>query len=127
MATRAVYSFSGFPELAGDQPSCHLTLHHDGYPTAPAWRFAASLRRSEAAEAFLAVFRLTQPEAIALVSVAEAADAAYRYRLRLLAGVHPTIEVQCWRRYPASSSWHPRCGPMPLATFIQRFLPGDPL
>ncbi len=127
MATRAVYSFSGFPEQAGDQPSCHLTLHHDGYPTGAAWRFAASLQSSKAAEGFLAAFRHTQPEAIALVSVAEAADAAYRYRLRLLPGSAASIEVQCWRRHPATSSWHPRCGPMPLEAFIKRFLPGDPL
>jgi hypothetical protein len=127
LATRAVYSFSGFPEQAGDQPSCHLYLHHDGYPTGAAWRFAASLQSSKAAEAFLAAFRYTQPGAITLASVAEAADADYRYRLRLQPSSKAVIEVKCWRRHPASSSWHPRCGPMSMEAFIQRFLPGDPL
>jgi len=44
LATRAVYSFSGFPELPVVQRSCHLYLDHDGYPAGAAWRFAASLR-----------------------------------------------------------------------------------
>jgi hypothetical protein len=26
---------------------------------------------------------------------------------------------------PGGDSWNPRCGPMPMAVFIQRFLPGD--
>ena len=122
-----MFSFSGFAAQPVDQPSCHLYLHNDGYPAAAAWRFAASLQSSKAAEGFLAAFRHTQSEAIALVSVAEAADADYRYRLRWLPGSAASIEVQCWRRHPATSSWHPRCGPMPLEAFIKRFLPGDPL
>ncbi len=125
MATRATYSFSGFPEQPLDQPSCHLYLHHDGYPTGAAWRFAASLRHGGAVEGFLAGFRHSQPEAVALANVAEVADADYRYSLRLQAGVHPSIEVHCWRRHPATSTWHLRCGPLPLEVFIQRFLPGE--
>ncbi len=126
MATRAVVSFSGFPEQPPQQTCCYLYLHHDGFPTGAAWRFAASLRHGGAVEGFLAGFRHSQPEAVELASVAEAADADYRYSLRLQAGVHPSIEVQCWRRHPATSSWHLRCGPLPLDVFIQRFLPGAP-
>ena len=126
MATRATYSFSGFPEQPSQQPQCHLYLHHDGFPTGAAWRFAASLRHGGAVERFLAGFRHTQTEAIELASVAEAADADYRYSLRLQAWVHPSIEVQCWRRHPATRTWHPRCGPMRLRAFMQRFLPGEP-
>jgi hypothetical protein len=126
LATRATYSFSGFPEQSPHQPHCHLYLHHDGYPTGAAWRFAASLRHGGAVESFLAEFRHSQPEAVELASVSEAADADYRYSLRLQVGVHPTIVVQCWRRHPATSSWHLRCGPVPLGVFIQRFLPGAP-
>ena len=130
LATRAVYSFSGFPEQPPQQPRCHLYLHHDGYPTGAAWRFAASLRHAGAVEGFLAAFRHTQPQAIALASVAEAADADYRYCLRLQAGVPAlnvpaAIAVQCWRRHPSTSSWHLRCGPLPMEAFIQRFLPGE--
>jgi hypothetical protein len=127
VATCAVYSFSGFPELPADQRNCHLYLHHDGYPAGAAWRFAASLRHVGAAESFLAAFRHTQAEAIVLAGLAEAAEADYRYRLRLLPGSAGSIEVQCWRRHPATSNWYPRCGSMPLRAFIQRFLPGDAL
>ncbi|WP_255144582.1 hypothetical protein [Synechococcus sp. ATX 2A4] len=37
------------------------------------------------------------------------------------------VQVQCWRRLPGGNTWQARCRPMPLAQFIQRFLPGDPL
>ena len=111
MAIRAVYSFTGFPGV----PEHHLYLHHDGYPTGAAWRFAEALRETPEPASFLAAFLSTQPRAEPIQSPEQAADAEYRYRL------------QCWRRLPGSSSWNPRCGPMPLAVFIQRFLPGDPL
>ena len=42
LATRAVYTFTGFPE----SPVRHLYLHHDGYPTGAAWRFAEALREA---------------------------------------------------------------------------------
>lgn len=123
MAARATYSFSGFPEQPPEDPQLHLYLHHDGYPAGAAWRFAASLRHDAAEKGFVAAFRHTQPEAVELAILAEAADAEYRYSLRLQAGMHPSIVVQCWRRHPATSSWHLRCGPMGLNAFIQRFLP----
>jgi hypothetical protein len=127
LATRTTYSFSGFPEQNPQQSCCHRYIPHDGYPAGAAWRFAASLRHGCAADCFLAAFRHTQAEAIVLAGLAEAAEADYRYRLRLLPGSAGSIEVQCWRRHPATSSWYPRCAPMPLAAFIQRFLPGDAL
>ncbi len=120
MATRAVYSFTGFP----GQPVRHLYLHHDGYPTGAAWRFASALREGGELSAFLAAFLSTQPRAEALASPEQAADAEYRYRIRLVGGADPHLQVQCWRRLPAGTGWHPRCGPLALAVFIQRFLPG---
>ncbi len=129
MATRAVYSFSGFPEQLPPQPSCHLYLHHDGYPAGAAWRFAEALRHCAEGTTFLAAFRRSQAEAVELASVAEAADADYRYRLRFLPSSDPAaptasaIEVGCWRRLPEYGGWHPRCAPMRLDVFIRRFLP----
>jgi hypothetical protein len=123
LATRAVYSFTGFPGA----PVRHFYLHHDGYPTGAAWRFATALRHHPAAAAFLAAFLSTQPGAEALAGPEQAADAEYRYVVKLLPGIDPQLQVQCWRRIPGGCCWHPRCGPMPLAVFIQRFLPGDPL
>ncbi len=137
MATRAVYSFTGFPGA----PVRHLYLHHDGYPTGAAWRFATALREQQELDAFLAAFLSTQPSAEPLASPEQAADADYRYQVQLLAGevggdvggdaacdlAGAQVQVQCWRRLPGSTSWQPRCRPMPLAQFIRRFLPGDPL
>ncbi|WP_197155626.1 hypothetical protein [Synechococcus sp. CBW1006] len=123
MATRAVFSFTGFPSVS----ECHLYLHHYGYPTGAAWRFAAALRETADASSFLAAFLSTQQQAEPLASPDQAADAEYRYRVQRLPGTDPYLEVQCWRRLPGGDSWIPRCGPMPLASFIQRFLPGDPL
>jgi hypothetical protein len=54
----------------------------------------------------------------------QAADAEYRYVVELLPGIDPDLQVHCWRRLPGVDSWNPRCGPMALAAFIQRFLPG---
>lgn len=123
MPTRAVYSFSGFPNT----PPRHLYLHHDGYPTGAAWRFAAALHENPEPASFLAAFLSTQPRAEPIQRPEQAADAEYRYRVQLVPGPDPLLQVQCWRRIPGGASWHPRCGPMPLAVFIQRFLPGDPL
>jgi hypothetical protein len=120
LATRAVYTFSGFP----CDPVRHLYLHHDGYPTGAAWRFAQALREAPESETFLAAFLVTQPKAEPIETPEQAADAEYRYRVELLPGLVPQLKVQGWRRLPGSGTWHPRCGPLPLATFIQRFLPG---
>ena len=122
MASRAVYTFTGFAE----SPVRHLYLHYDGYPTGAAWRFEEALRATPEPSAFLAAFLRSQPGAEPIENPEQAADAEYRYRYRvaLLPGHHSPLQVQCWRRLPGSSSWHPRCGPMALATFIRRFLPG---
>ncbi len=120
LATRALYTFNGFPEA----PLRHLYLHHDGYPTGAAWRFATALRHHPAPTAFLAAFLKTQPGAEALDGPEHAADAEYRYLVTLLPGGEPELRVQCWRRLPQADRWNPRCGPMALAVFIQRFLPG---
>ncbi len=121
MATRAVYTFTGFP----GNPESYLYLHHDGYPTGAAWRFATALRHSHQASSFLASFRCTQPRAELLTSAEQSADAEYRYQVRLLDSTDPRLQVTCWRRLPGGTSWQPRCGPMALAVFIQRFLPGE--
>jgi hypothetical protein len=123
LATRAVYSFTGFP---GDLER-HLYLHHDGYPTGAAWRFMAALRGAADASSFLASFLRTQHQAEPLASPEQAGDAEYRYRVQLHPASDPPLRVQCWRRIPGGGSWISRCGPMPLATFIQRFLPSDQL
>lgn len=123
LLTRAVYSFSGFPNT----PPCHLYLHHDGYPTGAAWRFAAALRENPEPAFFLAAFLSTQPKAEPIQCPEQVADAEYRYRVQLVPGPEPLLQVQCWRLIPGSASWIPRCGPMRLAAFIQRFLPGDQL
>ena len=122
MATRAVYSFTGFPST----PERHLYLHHDGYPTGAAWRFAVALRDARDATAFFSAFLSTQPKAEPLASPEQAADAEYRYLVTLIPSVDPELQVQCWRRLPGADSWSLRCSPMALATFIQRFLPGEP-
>ena len=123
MATRAVYSFTGFPGI----PVRHLYLHHDGYPTGAAWRFATALRQRPQPEAFAAAFLATQPGAEPLAVLEQAADAEYRYRVQLRTGEAGMLQVACWRRLPGGAEWHPRCGPMALELFIGRFLPGDPL
>jgi hypothetical protein len=123
LATRAVYSFTGFSGV----PEHHLYLHHDGYPTGAAWRFATALRETPEPAAFLDAFLSTQPKAEPIQCPDQAADAEYRYRVQLVLCADPHLQVQCWRRIPVGDSWHPRCGPMPLKVFIQRFLPGDPL
>jgi hypothetical protein len=128
LATRAVYSFIGFP----GSPEQHLYLHHDGYPTGAAWRFATARRLNDDPAAFLQAFVVTQPGAEQLSAPQQAADAEYRYRVALVAStatevqvqVQVQLQVQCWRRLPGSSDWHPRCTRVALADFIQRFLPG---
>ena len=109
MATRAVYTSTGY----SGQSDHHLYLHHDGYPTGPA--------------SFLAAFLSSQPRAEPIESPEQAADAEYRYRVQLMPGTDLQLQVLCWRRIPGCASWNPRCWPMPIAVFIQRFLPGDPL
>jgi hypothetical protein len=120
LATRAVYTFTGFPET----PVRHLYLHLDGYPTGAAWRFAASLREGEPPADFLVAFRRSQPAAEALAGIEAAADATYHYRTLLLTRPDPALAVSCWRRLPGAGGWQLRCGPVAMAVFIQRFLPG---
>ncbi len=45
----------------------------------------------------------------------------YRYLLCLPASRRDGIRVSCWRRYPEGLGWQRRCGPMPLAAFVERF------
>ena len=72
----------------------------------------------------LATFLRSQPRAEQIENPEQAADAEYRYQVQLLPGPDPQLLVQAWRRLPGSSSWHPRCGPLALAVFVRRFLPG---
>ena len=117
MATRTIYSFYGFP----DSPSLHLTLPHDGYPAGAACCFSEALRHCRDGESFLAALLHTQSEAEVLASVDEAVDSDYHYQVCFQPS--EAIDVTCWRRLPTCGSWIPRCGPLPLAAFIQRFLP----
>ncbi len=74
LSTRAVYSFTGFP----GQPDCHLYLHHDGYPTGAAWRFARTLQAGADLDTFALAFLSNQPKAEPLASPEQAADAGCR-------------------------------------------------
>ena len=120
MATRAVYTFTGFPAA----PVRRLYLHHDGYPTGAAWRFAEALREAPEPASFLMAFLITQPNAEPIHRPELAADAEYRYLVQHVPDADPHLLVQCWRRIPGGDSWNPRCGPMSLAIFIRRFLTG---
>jgi hypothetical protein len=100
LATRAVYTFTGFPEA----PVRHLYLHHDGYPTGAAWRFAEALREAPEPLSFLVAFLITQPNAEPIQSPEQAADAEYRYLVQLLPDADPHLQVQCWRRIPGGDS-----------------------
>jgi len=119
LATRAVFTFTGFPQT----PPRHLYLHHDGYPAGAAWRFATAQQLHPDAAAFLAAFLSSQPGALALASPEQAADAEYRYLVKHCAGGDPKLQVRCWWRRPGTASWTCRCGPLALGVFIQRFLP----
>ena len=121
MATRAVYTFTGFPEV----PVRHLYLQHDGYPTGAAWRFQTALQLCARPAEFLDCFQSSQPGCIALTQPEEAADAEYRYRVEACSNPAMSLQVQAWRRLPDGHGWILRCGPMPLALFIRRFLPGE--
>ena len=121
MATPAVISFHGFPE----QANCCLLLQHDGFPTGVAWRFALSLRISTSPEAFLNSFLHTQPNAINMAEAPSLQQVLYRYQITLVDGPKERLQVQCWRLLPHYQCWSPRCGPMPMMGFIQRFLPGE--
>jgi hypothetical protein len=123
LATRAVYSFTGFT----GKPETHIYLHHDGYPTGAAWRFAATLRDNPEPAFFLAAFLSCQPKAEPIQCPDQAADAEYRYQVTFIPKAYAQLQVQCWRRLPGDDSWSMRCAPMALGTFIQRFLPGEPL
>jgi hypothetical protein len=70
-------------------------------------------------------FLSTHPNAEPIQSPEFSADAEYRYLVQLLPDADPHLQVKCWRRIPGGDSWNPRCWPMPMAVFIQRFLPGD--
>jgi len=120
LATRAVYSFSGFL----DPPERHFFLHHDGYPKGAAHRFAVALRHSSKATSFLAAFLSTQRHVEPMASLGQVSDAAYRYRIQLVHLPQPSLLVQCWKLIPDHNRWHPRSSRMPMDLFIQRFLPG---
>lgn len=66
-----------------------------------------------------------QPRADALTSSEQSADAEYRYQVQLLDSAEARLQVTCWCRLLGGTSWQRRCGPMALAVFIQRFLPGE--
>jgi len=87
LATRAVFSFTGF----SSDPDHHLYLHHVGYPTGAAWRFAAALRETSEPSSFLAAFLSTQPRAKPIQSTDQAADAKYRYLVQLIPRAVPHL------------------------------------
>jgi hypothetical protein len=120
LATRAVYSFSGFL----DPPERHFFFHHDGYPKGAAHRFAVALRHSSEDTSFLTAFLSTQRYVEPMASLNQVTDAAYRYRIQLVRSSQPSLLVQCWKLMPDHNRWHPRSSRMLMDMFIQRFLPG---
>lgn len=122
MATRAVFTFTGFPGI----PERSLYLHHDGYPTGAAWRLAQALLHSRVPADLLAAFLSTQPLAVPLAQLEQAADAEYRYGVQLFSGAEPSLQVQCWRLAPgethslahltSAAAWWRKWSSMKLAT-----------
>jgi hypothetical protein len=104
-------------------PELHLYLHHDGYPTGAAWRLKAALQVCTRPDDLPVCFQNSQTGCIPLATPDAAADAEYRYWVEFLNCPSAQLQVQAWRRLPGSQSWIPRCGAVPLATFIRRFLP----
>ncbi|MFM7087736.1 MAG: hypothetical protein ACKOXO_12210 [Cyanobium sp.] len=96
-------------------------------PTGAACRFAIALRLCLQPAQLPVGLGGSPPASVPLTAVEEAADAEDRYRVQFQSGAAAPFAVICWRRLPGSSAWCCRCGPMALAVFIARFLPGDPL
>jgi hypothetical protein len=107
--------FTGFPGL----PPGPVLLGTDGDPAGAARRLAdlhldagaRSLPRN-----FLARGGCCGDPAVS------AASCHYRYEIRLHQRRGQAVWIACWRRYPAGIGWQRRCGPMPLRTFLDRFL-----
>ena len=113
------------------EPSCdrqgHWLLPCGGSPRAIAALLAAPLRSSgqpaRSWREWLAVLAPLSP----LMPLPESSDdpqpsePVYRYLLCLPAGHRDPTRISCWRRYPEGLGWQRRCGPMPLAVFVERF------
>ena len=102
----------------------HWLLPCGGYPQAIAALLAAPLCSTglpaRSWREWLAVLAPLPP----LVNTQPHADQPaplYRYLLCLPPSRRDTIRVSCWRRYPEGLGWQRRCGPMPLAAFVERF------
>ena len=99
----------------------HWWLANDGFPQRIAGLLGAPLRCSDHGarqlEELLQVFEPLPPLGSAEANPA-GVQASYRYLIQLRP--HGAA-LSCWRRYPEGIGWQRRCGPMPLAQFVQRF------
>lgn len=119
MAPGSLHSFHGF---AGGAP-LHLHLPHVVDPAAAACCYVEALELAGAPAELLEGFRICQPQAQPVAAPEQDTLALYRYRLRHCPRRRQALELECWRLYPGCSDWRRRCGPMPLAAFVEQFLP----
>jgi hypothetical protein len=99
----------------------HWWLAEDGFPQRIAGLLGAPLHGSDRGacelDELLQVFD-PLPELGSAEANPAGLRASYRYLIQLRPG---GAALSCWRRYPEGIGWQRRCGPMPLALFVQRF------
>ena len=117
MAPAATLHFHGFPCL----PAGPVLLRADGDPAGAARRLA----ELNPGSTLRSLPRGFQPVAGSRGHAAvRPPSCLYRYEIRLHQRRRESVWIACWRRYPAGIGWQRRCGPMPLRTFLDRFLEG---
>lgn len=102
----------------------HWLLPCGGYPQAIAALLAAPLcstgQPARSWREWLAVLA-PLPPLPGTEPTADQPTPLYRYLLCLPPGRRDSPRISCWRRYPEGLGWQRRCGPMPLAAFVERF------
>lgn len=123
VASRAVFSFLGFP---GWGP-LHLYLGDGGYPAAAALRLAAastdSAASAPAGAGLVAGFLRVQQEGEPVPSPLGCTDCDYRYLIVYRLGGRCPLRISAWGREREGVGWKRRCGPMPVEAFLRRFHP----
>jgi len=127
VATRAVFSFLGFPDWA----PLHLYLGEGGYPAAAALRLAAASTDSAAmdlgAAGLVAGFLRCQRQGEPVPSPVDCAECDFRYLIVYRPGGTWPLRISAWGRELEVPGWKRRCGPMPMEAFLRRFHPCRPL
>jgi hypothetical protein len=129
MATRAVFSFLGFPGWG----ALHLHLPHAGYPAAAALRLETASLDGEAERpgaeggggALLTGFLRRYGEGEPVPSPDHCLGCLYRYRIVFKASGRWPLRISMWSRSEDEPTWSEQCGPMPLEDFVNRFHPGE--